>query len=402
MFTQAAATPITDKIWKISELNQATKDLLDAQFGTLWLEGEISNFSCPSSGHWYFTLKDSHASIRGAMFKFSNQKLGFKPKDGMQILVKAKVSLYAERGEFQIVAERMLPSGDGQLKLQFEELKAKLQKLGYFEPNQKQPIPTYPQTIGLITSPTGAAIQDMLKVLRRRYPVAQVWVYPTAVQGKDAAPQIVNALKLAQKHALCDVLIIARGGGSLEDLWPFNEEIVAHAIFQCKLPIVSGVGHETDFTICDFIADLRAPTPSAAAEQITPNGAELVAYLEKEHLLLQSGILKRIQNSYQTLDYLEKRLIHPKQRLHQAKEQLSTQTARLQQAITAYMKQQRYQLSTLCRALETLSPLNVLGRGFAIVKHQGHILKDTSYIKSKDLIEITLAEGKIVATVESI
>lgn len=395
------AAPVTDKIWQISELNQATKELLDTQFGSLWLEGEISNFSCPSSGHWYFSLKDASASIRGAMFKFANQRLGFKPKDGLHVVVKAKVSLYTERGEFQIVVEKMLPSGEGQLKLQFEQLKIKLQGMGYFDAAYKKPLPKYPKTIGLITSPTGAAVQDILKVLKRRYPIADLWIYPTAVQGKEAASQIEEAIQLSQKHGVCEVLILARGGGSLEDLWPFNEEIVANAIFQCRIPIVSGIGHETDFTIADYVSDIRAPTPSAAAELISPNVLDMHAFLNKEWLRLQQSMFKRLEILSQTLDYLEKRLIHPKQKLLYAKEQLDRKAERLEKAIQALLKQRNYQINNLCRALEAMSPLKVLARGYAIVKYQGHVIRNSAEVKIGESIEVQLAEGQIKARIES-
>lgn len=401
MFTQMVATPLTDKIWQVSELNQAAKELLDAQFGTLWLEGEISNFSCPSSGHWYFSLKDTSASIRGAMFKFANQRLTFKPKDGLHVVVKAKVSLYAERGEFQIVIEKMLPSGEGQLKLEFEQLKAKLDGMGYFDTAHKKPVPKYPKAIGLITSPTGAALQDMLKVLKRRYPIADLWIYPTAVQGKEAASKISEAIQLAERHGTCEVLILARGGGSLEDLWPFNEEIVASAIYQCRIPIVSGVGHETDFTISDYVADMRAPTPSAAAELVSSNVEDLLTYVNKEWIRLQQSMMKRLETLSQALDYLEKRLVHPKQKLLYAKEQLDRKTERLGTAIQALLKQHIYQMNNLCRALEAMSPLKVLARGYAIVKYQGHIIKHATDVQVGEAIEVRLEEGHIHARVES-
>lgn len=401
MFTQMVARPVTDKIWQVSELNEATKELLDTQFGSLWLEGEISNFSAPSSGHWYFSLKDASASIRGAMFKFANQRLGFKPKDGLHVVIKAKVSLYTERGEFQIVVEKMLPSGEGQLKLQFEQLKAKLQDRGYFDPAHKKLLPKYPKAIGLITSPTGAAVQDMLKVLKRRYPLADLWIYPTAVQGKEAAPKIKEAIELAQKHGVCEVLILARGGGSLEDLWPFNEEIVANAIHQCNVPIVSGVGHETDFTITDYVADVRAPTPSAAAELVSPSIVDMLSFLNNDYLRLQRSIIKRIEILSQTLDYLEKRLIHPKQKLLHAKEKLDRKAEKLEKAVRTLLKLRVYQLNNVCCALEAMSPLKVLARGYAIVKHQGQVIKCSSQASIGESIEIHLAEGQIKARVES-
>src|SRR5690606_31569338 len=248
----------------VSQLNRRAKQLLETHLPLLWVEGELSNVSQPSSGHWYFTLKDDQAQVRCAMFRNRNMLVRFKPQQGQQVLLRARVSLYEGRGDYQLIAEHMEEAGAGALQRAYEELKQKLAAEGLFSDDLKQPLPSLPRHIGVITSPTGAAIRDILHVLARRFPAIPVTVLPVAVQGKEAAPQIVKAIQLANRADLFDVLILARGGGSLEDLWPFNEEVVARAIHASKLPIVSAVGHEVDFTIADFVADLRAPTPSVA------------------------------------------------------------------------------------------------------------------------------------------
>src|SRR3990167_11367189 len=257
------------EVYTVSRLNNEVKFILEDRFPWVWVEGEISNFAAPHSGHWYFSLKDNTAQVRCAMFRGQQRKLIFTPKDGMHVLINARVSLYENRGEFQLIAESMEERGEGKLRRAFEMLKKKLETAGLFDPLHKKKLPSFPKQIGIITSETGAAIADILTILKRRFPSIPIIVYPTLVQGTLAAPSIVKALKTANRRNECDVIILARGGGSLEDLWAFNEEIVAYAIFESDIPIISGVGHEIDFTIADFVADVRAPTPSAAAEMIT-------------------------------------------------------------------------------------------------------------------------------------
>lgn len=261
----------TGEIFTVSELNRTARELLEDNFSLIWIEGEISNLACPSSGHIYFSLKDARAQVRCAMFRGRNQRLDFKPQDGQQLLARGRVSLYEGRGEFQIIIEYMEEAGDGKLRREFELLKQRLDKEGLFAESHKKTIPELPQSIGVVTSATGAAIRDIVSVLKRRFPSIPIVIYPTQVQGEMAAGQIVQAIHTANKRAECDVLIVARGGGSLEDLWPFNEEPVARAIYASHIPIVSGVGHEVDFTIADFVADRRVATPSAAAEIVSPN-----------------------------------------------------------------------------------------------------------------------------------
>ena len=266
-------------IYSVSRLNREVRVLLERGFGVLWVEAEISNFSRPSSGHWYFSLKDANAQVRCAMFRQRNMLCAFTARDGQKVLVRARIGLYEPRGEFQLIVEHMEDAGLGALKRKFEELSARLKAEGLFEAERKRPLPALPRRIGVITSPSGAAVRDILHVLARRFPAVAVMVYPVAVQGAQAPAEIVAALKLACRRAECDVLILARGGGSLEDLWAFNDEQLARAIVASSIPVVSGVGHEIDFTIADFAADVRAPTPSAAAELVVPDAEEWLAAL---------------------------------------------------------------------------------------------------------------------------
>lgn len=270
----------TSNIFTVTQLNYSVRHLLEVELGQVWLTGEISNFSQPVSGHWYLTLKDENAQVRCAMFKMKNLRVNFRPQNGMQVLVRASVSLYEPRGDYQLIIESMQMAGDGLLQQQFEELKMKLAAQGLFTQEHKKPIPKFLKRVGIITSPSGAALQDILYILNRRDPSLQIVIYPTLVQGKEATQDIIDTIKLANQRKECDVLIVGRGGGSLEDLWCFNEESVAYAIYQSELPIISAVGHETDVTIADFVADLRAPTPSAAAELVSRDQQEIMRLLQ--------------------------------------------------------------------------------------------------------------------------
>ena len=270
----------TSNIFTVTQLNYSVRHLLEVELGQVWLTGEISNFSQPVSGHWYLTLKDENAQVRCAMFKMKNLRVNFRPQNGLQVLVRASVSLYEPRGDYQLIIESMQMAGDGLLQQQFEGLKMKLAAQGLFAQEHKKPIPKFVKRVGIITSPSGAALQDILHILNRRDPSLQVVIYPTLVQGKEATQDIIDTIRLANQRKECDVLIVGRGGGSLEDLWCFNEEAVAYAIYQSELPIISAVGHETDVTIADFVADLRAPTPSAAAELVSRDQQEIVRQLQ--------------------------------------------------------------------------------------------------------------------------
>lgn len=438
----------------VSQLNRRAKQLLETHLPLLWVEGELSNVSIPSSGHWYFTLKDNDAQVRCAMFRNRNMMVRFKPQQGQHVLIRARVSLYEGRGDYQIIAEHMEEAGAGALQRAFDELKLKLANEGLFDERFKKPLPPLPKHIAVITSPTGAAIRDILNVLERRFPSIPVTVIPVAVQGKEAAPQIVKALALANRaqlvgEKLFDVIILGRGGGSLEDLWPFNEEMVARAIFASELPIVSAVGHEVDFTIADFVADLRAPTPSAAAELITPDGEDWLDKFIGFEVLLEEAMARKLSHLQQKLTWLRSRLRHPKDKLEQQSQRCDTLEMRLKNAIqkalinyqnrlnTLVIRQkplhpemrlmqltQRFQLARQnlikaqsnifiqkrqefnesVRMLNTLSPLKTLERGYALatLADSQTPITNSQQLKSGDKVKTQVAKGEFVAVVESI
>jgi exodeoxyribonuclease VII large subunit len=390
----------TGEILSVSALNQTARLLLEEGIGTVWLQGEISNFSMPSSGHWYFSLKDAQAQVRAAMFINKNRLVSFEPKSGMQVLALAQVSLYENRGEFQLIVEKLEPIGQGNLQLEFERLSKKLSAEGLFEARCKKPLPPLPQCIGLITSATGAALRDLLHVLKRRAANIPIIIYPTSVQGAQAAPQIVQALHLANQRKECDVIIIARGGGSLEDLWPFNEEIVARAVFASEIPIISGVGHEVDFTLCDWVADVRAPTPSAAAEIATPDRQELINQLQQIKRQLIKTIEQKIASLKQECDYLRKRLQHPKDYLQQLKQQCDFYEIQLKQLIEGKLESQRQTLRLCAQALNNLNPLTILNRGYAIAldEHQ-QVMGSVTQFKKNQIFSLRLHDGEMKASV---
>ena len=437
------------KIFTVSRLNQEVQQALESGFGLLWLQGELSNFSRPASGHFYFTLKDSQSQIRCAMFRGRNRYIDFKPQDGEAVLVRGKLGLYSARGDFQLIVEHMEPAGEGRLRQAFEERKRKLEQLGWFDQEQKQAIPTQPTTIGVVTSPTGAAIRDVLQVLSRRYPQATVIVYPCQVQGEAAAPAIAQAISRANARSECDILLVVRGGGSLEDLWAFNEEAVALAIRNSALPIISGVGHEVDVTIADLVADLRAPTPSAAAELATPDTSSLHDRVQKaKHALafhtrnriaqlsqslanadtrLQSRHPQRqIQGQQQRIDELSLRLqrlsqsqhANRVQTLHQLQRQLQAHSpdkqlthyqlklSQLKKLLENHTQQHiakfRSQHAIAARALNTVSPLATLDRGFAVVRLKDQLVTSAKQLKKGDKITVKLAEGEARSTIDSL
>lgn len=393
---------LSTPVYSVSAFNSQIKELLEHQYGCVWLEGEISNFSQPKSGHWYFSLKDEHAQIRCAMFRFVNQRVAFTPEDGMAVKLRAKASLYCDRGEFQLIVDVMEAEGEGALQQAYEALKKKLQALGLFAPERKKPLPVWPVTIGIISSPTGAVIRDIITTLRRRYPLARVILYPTLVQGKQAAASIVAALALAHRHQQADVLVVARGGGSLEDLWAFNEESVVMAVANSVLPTVSAIGHETDFTLTDFVADMRAPTPTAAAELISPHLADWADTLEVRRQDLQTAILNHLQAMSQRCDYLIHRLQthHPLKQCQHQLTQIQQWQHRLQVAMKHTLHNQQRHLQQVCAQLHLVSPLQTLARGYGIVQdEQGHVITDSKKVKPNDLIQISLHQGKIQAKV---
>jgi len=437
------------EIYTVSRLNREVRALLDRNFPLMWVEGEVSNLSRPGSGHLYFSLKDRDAQVRCAMFKMRNQLLSFTPADGTQVLVRARISLYEPRGDYQLVVEHMELAGDGLLRRAFDELKKRLSNEGLFDPAHKKPLPRLPQCIGVVTSPTGAAIRDILSILRRRFPTIPVLIYPVPVQGTAAAPEIARMIRLAGRQRDCDVLILARGGGSLEDLWAFNEELVARAIYDSPIPIVSGVGHEVDVTIADFVADHRAATPSAAAEQVSPNGEEwLQAFVNLENRLTvqmnrqrqnkaqalewlgkrlaQQHPGRRLRDQSQRLDELEQRIHHawrgqlrhaaarlntlsaqlhrhdPSRRLQHLQSQRENLGRRLVQVMKADLERHRQRLAGLSRALDTVSPLATLGRGYAIVKRlpDGAIVRSAKAVNIGNRIETRVAQGRLISTVD--
>jgi exodeoxyribonuclease VII large subunit len=395
--------PENTPVISVSDLNRTTRQLLEEAYGSIWIQGELSNVAKPRSGHIYFSLKDEFSQVRCAFFK-NKLGLNFDPTDGLHVIAKATVSLYEPRGDYQLIISQLILAGEGALQQAFELLKKKLSQEGLFDTKHKKPLPKFPTKIGVVTSPTGAAIRDILTVLKRRYPIAEICVYPTLVQGAEAAKNIVQALTLANKHNYCEVIILARGGGSLEDLWPFNEEIVARAIFKSTIPIISGVGHEPDITIADFIADFRAATPSAAAEHAVPNLNDIQQKLSSTLKRLTYLALRFIRTNQQQVDLLSKRLQHPGQKIKAAQDRLQN----LKKQLIHLMKNKLFilnnQLASTARMLHAVSPLNTLDRGYAIVKdsQSGDIITTTEQVQIGLELEVVLRHGHVVATVTKI
>jgi len=436
-------------ILTVSQLNHLTREIIEAHFPLIWLQGEISNLARPASGHWYFTLKDEQAQVRCAMFRMKNRLLGFSPENGMQVLVRARVSFYEARGEFQLIVEQMEAAGDGMLRQRFLRLKESLAARGWFDESHKKPLPTLPQRVGIITSASGAALRDILSVLRRRFANLPLLVLPVTVQGEGAAASIVKAIQQAQASGLFDVLILARGGGSMEDLWCFNDESLALAIYQCEIPIVTGIGHEIDFTIADFVADIRAPTPSAAAEMVAPDQQALLAQVRHAYLRLrqrsqlvlqlkaqqlracrqalrhpsqqllfkaqrideleqrlQGQIQRRLERARSRLDTLQQRLraFHPGRDIQRQRERLDRLQRELGKSIRRQLAERQTHLGVYVRQLDAVSPLATLARGFAIARKpdQPAILRDTDTLKAGDRVQIQLAKGAFQADIVSI
>ncbi|WGO84753.1 exodeoxyribonuclease VII large subunit [Arsenophonus apicola] len=437
-------------IYSVSQLNQSVRQLLELQIGRIWLNAEISNFSQPASGHWYFTLKDEKAQLRAAMFRGQNIRVNFRPQNGQQVLVRATVTLYEPRGEYQLIIENMQPAGDGLLQRQFELLKQKLSVEGLFAQHYKQALPMPAKRLGVITSATGAALHDILNILKRRDPSLPVIIYPTAVQGEDAPRQIVRAIELANHRQECDVLIVGRGGGSLEDLWAFNDEKVARAIFASQLPIIAAVGHETDVTIADFVADLRAPTPSAAAELVSRNQQELLRQLleqkqrlemamdyflarklrvfnhlqhklQQQHpelritrqqnylIQLQQKLVSATQQYLQQFNRqqysLEQRLIlcDPRPQLQNCRQSYIQHEFQLKQLINQILSQYREKFAINCSRLQAVSPLATLARGYSISElPNGKILTNIQQADIGGKIKTRLKDGWFESKILSI
>ncbi len=389
-------------VYTVGRLNAEARMLLEEGLPALWVEGEISNFAAPSSGHWYFTLKDREAQIRCAMFRAANSRVGFRPKDGQQMVLRGRVSLYEPRGDYQLIAELMEDAGEGALRREFERLKARLLAEGLFDAALKRALPTMPRRIAVVTSPTGAAVRDVLNILARRFPPASVLVIPTPVQGAAAAESIVAALDTASRRADCEVIILARGGGSIEDLWCFNDERVARAIRRSAVPVVSGIGHEIDFTIADFAADVRAPTPSGAAELVVPDRRTLLAGLKGVDTRLRQLAAQWLSRASERFEATMQRLAraHPGNRLQQQTQRLDDLDLRLRRAAEHALTRAGQRLQLAQRGLDSISPLATLERGYAIVtRADGTVLQDAADVREGDEIEARLRRGSVRARV---
>lgn len=394
------------KVPSVSQLTRRLRGHIENAFFDIWVKGEISNLKKPSSGHLYFNLKDTHAQLRAVMFRNAFSKLKFDLKDGMEILLHGTLTIYEARGDYQIVADSAEPVGVGALQMAFEQLKQKLQAEGLFDPKHKKPLPTLPTRIGIITSPTGAAVKDILNVLQRRFSNREIFILPTNVQGEKAAPEIVAAIQNAQdwNHSHPDraieVLIIGRGGGSLEDLWPFNEEIVARAIFACPIPILSAVGHEIDVTISDFVADLRAPTPSAAAELVIPRKEDLIQLVETQQSRMTTIFKKHLIQVRLHLSHLSSRLVDPKERIQQMKEKFLNLESKLISVFVYRLNLLKHRLETQAGLLHTLSPLQVLSRGYSLtLSEKNQIIRFTHDVKEGEKIITQVSDGRFYAEV---
>jgi exodeoxyribonuclease VII large subunit len=388
------------KIYTISQLNANTRLLLEENFPLIWVEGEISNLVQAQSKHIYFSLKDELAQVKCAMFRMQNNALNFIPTNGKHVLAQAQVSLYEQRGDYQLIIKYMEEVNEGVLRRKFEELKNKLAAEGLFAAQYKVEPPQYPKCVGIITSPTGAAIHDIISVLKRRSIITPIIIYPAQVQGAEAASQITAAIKTANDRNECDVLILARGGGSLEDLWSFNEEIVARAIFASKIPIISGVGHEVDFTITDLVADKRAPTPSAAAELVCQDLHTRLNFINTIKEKLINCLQTKIESGKLILDSLAKRLEHPKRRLENYAQNIDNLSHRMHLAMDNCLKHNKSRLNNLSSSLNAMSPLSTLNRGYAIVTKNTKILYDISEVNIGESITARLKSGHLKCTVE--
>ena len=442
------ATSKSRDIYSVSRLNREVRTILETGFPLLWIEAELSNFARPASGHWYFSLKDEAAQVKCAMFKNRNQLVKVLPENGKQVLVRARIGLYEPRGDYQLIIEHMEEAGDGALRRQFELLKTRLAKEGLFDSAHKKELPQNISRVGIITSDTGAAIHDILTTLKRRYPMQSIIIYPTPVQGKGAAYKIAAAIDKANSRQESDILIVTRGGGSLEDLWEFNEEVVARAIYHSDIPVISAIGHEVDFTIADFVADQRAATPTAAAELVSPDRYQQLQKLSLVESRMSHLMQRNIQQKQQKIDWLAKRLRHPKDQLQILKNKLHELSQRnirtvrnklqesrsqinlLEAKIQQHSPQQRIQqyqlryenlnnrfqsvtkkliiskkekLQHLVFSLDALSPLHTLKRGYAIIKDQNNnIIRDVTKLKKEQTIKTELAKGHIYSTITEI
>ena len=411
-----------EEIYSVSDYIKLCKNAIEKSIPQCFVQGEISNLSKPSSGHWYFTLKDENGQVRCAFFRLNQRKIKFSPENGMSVIIRGVTTLYPQRGDFQLIIQQMEPAGIGNLQLAFDQLKNKLRLEGLFDSDNKKELPAFPNKIGVISSSTGAVIKDISKVLKSRYPLAQILLYDTIVQGENAHLKIIKALRAADQSKNCDVLILARGGGSLEDLWAFNEEDLARVIYECSTPIISSIGHETDTTIADFVADLRAPTPSAAAVSATPDLNNILYNASKLKQYLYDSITQYIESNKTTLELLKLKIIDPSQQLllnAQKLDDFELRLLKLNQALIEenkeklkqlffqllvqtenFIKLQKSDLSNYGNSLNLLSPLNTLSRGYTITQdEEGEILTSIKKINTNELIFTKFHDGKVASKV---
>lgn len=397
--------PDLNKTHSVSQITGFIQHTLEQDFSSIWIKGEISNLTKHSSGHWYFTLKDQGAQLGSVMFRRQNQAVRFEISHGMEITVHGRISVYPPQGRYQLIVDHMQAAGQGDLHLAFEALKKKLQNEGLFDPSLKQTLPIYPRQIGIITSPTGAAIRDMINILGRRFPMAKITLFPVRVQGNGAGAEIINAIEVMNAQAKCEILIVGRGGGSLEDLWAFNEEGVARAIANSLIPVVSAVGHETDTTISDFVADQRAPTPSAAAELVTPDQAELRLRFINLGNSLQSRILDRVTRYAERIQaiqnsYALKRPILMLEQSYQQLDNIQDQALRITQEKIKLMESN---LQGVEEKLRALNPLSILERGYAVLsKSDGKVVQSVSDVDTGEQVKLRLSDGSLQTTIDKI
>jgi len=431
----ASFVPEGVKVLNVGELTREVKGLLEGTFPGVWVAGEVSNLSRPSSGHWYLKLKDAEAQLNTVIYRGVNQRLKFDLKDGMKVIAYGRLIVYVPRGEYQLQVEKVQPEGIGPLELAFRQLKEKLSRLGYFEPKRKKSLPRFPRRVALVTSPTGAAVRDMLEILARRWPATEVWVCPVPVQGDGAGQKIAAAIRWLNQINLSplasegrgvggegqrvspltpilspegrgskiDVMIVGRGGGSLEDLWAFNEECVAQAIFASHIPVVSGVGHETDLTIADLVADQRALTPSEAAERVVPNRQEVLEWLRGREARLRTLLSRRLEVIQARVERLAQSRCfrQPLERLRDEEHRLDDWGERLQRTARQRLVQARQRLEADAARLQTLSPLNVLARGYSLTRTEiGHVVRSPDQVRLGDRLVTTVQHGQIISRVE--
>lgn len=394
-------------VLSVSQLNRYVKSIIeqDMNLQTVFVQGEISNFTNHyKTGHFYMTIKDEYSSIKAVMFKSANMRLKFMPENAMSVIIRGRVAVFERDGQYQLYIDDMQPDGTGALSLAFEQLKAKLAKEGLFDAERKKPIPVYPERVGVVTSPTGAAIRDIINVISRRFPLAEIVLCPVAVQGEYAAPQIKNAIELFNECEAADVLIVGRGGGSVEELWAFNEEIVARAVAASEIPVISAVGHETDFTICDFVADLRAPTPSAAAELAVPDSFQQREMLSAFSRRIDAAIFEKIGNERANVELKKASLqrLSPQNYIDTLRVRCDRASMAMDSALKNSYALKSKEFSSFCAKLDALSPLKILSRGYVVASKGGKIVSDIASLEKGDMINLRLSNGEAECEVKEI